>query len=84
MALLPLLILSLLFGVFSIRQVTKTEKISFQVTDYLFLAVGFACVIFATSAASEAGWISLPVIALLVVSVIALAIFYRRSTGDEP
>lgn len=84
-ALLPLLILSLLFGVFSIRQVTKTEKISFQVTDYLFLAVGFACVIFATSAASEAGWISLPVIALLVVSVIALAIFYRRSTrATEP
>ena len=84
-ALLPLLILSLLFGVFSIRQVTKTEKISFQVTDYLFLAVGFACAIFATSAASEAGWISLPVIALLVVSVIALAIFYRRSTrATEP
>lgn len=84
-ALLPLLILSLLFGVFSIRQVTKTEKISFQVADYLFLAVGFACFIFATSTASEAGWTSLPVIALFAVSIIALVIFYRRSArAKEP
>ena len=78
-ALLPLLILSLVFGVTSIRQVTKTEKISFQIVDYLFLAVGFASFIFATSTASEAGWTSLPVLLLFAVSIGALVIFYVRS-----
>ena len=40
--LLPLLVLSFIFGVTSIRQVTETKKISFQVVDYLLIAVGFA------------------------------------------
>ena len=48
-ALLPLLVLSFLFGIFSIRQVTETQRTSFQIVDYLFLAAGFACFIFATS-----------------------------------
>ena len=78
-ALLPFLILSFLFGVFSIRQVTKTEKSPFQWIDYLFLAAGFACFIFATSTASSAGWGSVQVIGLFAASALTLFIFYRRS-----
>ena len=42
-ALLPLLLLSLLFGAFSIRQVTETQKATFQTGEYLLLVLGFAC-----------------------------------------
>ena len=63
-ALLPLLVLSFLFGIFSIRQVTETQRTSFQIVDYLFLAAGFACFIFATSTASKSGWASVPVLGL--------------------
>lgn len=84
-ALLPLLILAFLFGIFSIRQVTETKKVSFQIVDYLFLAVGFACFIFATSTASESGWTSVPVIALFAVSILSIVMFYRRSIrSDSP
>lgn len=81
--LLPLLVLSFIFGVTSIRQVTETKKISFQIVDYLLIAVGFACFIFATSMASEAGWTSIRVIVLFLVSILAIAIFYRRSIHSD-
>ena len=73
-SLIPLLLLSFFLGVFSIRQVTETEKISFQWLDYIFLAAGFACFIFATSTASEAGWISVQVLGLLAASIICIVI----------
>lgn len=82
-ALLPLLLLAFLFGIFSIRQVTETKKISFQLVNYLFLAAGFACFIFATSTASESGWTSVPVIVLFLASIISLVIFYRRSIRSK-
>ena len=77
-SLIPLLLLSFFLGVFSIRQVTETEKISFQWLDYIFLAAGFACFIFATSTASEAGWISVQVLGLLAASIICIVIFCLR------
>lgn len=84
-ALLPLLILSFLMGVFSIRQVTETEKAAFQTVDYLFLAAGFACFIFAVSKASDAGWTSAPVLILFFASLLSIVIFCRRSMrADAP
>lgn len=82
-ALLPLLILSFLFGGTSMRQVTETGRVSFQIIDYLLLAAGFACFIFATSMASEAGWTSVRVIVLFLVSVLAIVVFYRRSIHSQ-
>ena len=82
-ALIPLLVLSFLFGIFSIRQVTQTQKVSFQAVDYLFLIIGFACFIFATSTASEAGWTSIPVLLLFLAGILAIVIFYRRSMKSD-
>ncbi len=82
-ALLPLLILSFIMGVTSIRQVSETRKAPFQVLDYLFLAVGFACFIFATSTASSTGWASLPVAALFALSILCLAVFYYRCSHSK-
>lgn len=77
-ALLPLLILSFIMGAASIRQISDTRKVPFQTLDYLFLAVGFSCFIFATSTASSTGWTSLPVAVLFIVSLLCLAVFYYR------
>ena len=82
-ALLPLLVLSFLFGIFSIRQVTETQRTSFQIVDYLFLAAGFACFIFATSTASKSGWASVPVLGLFLISILSVIIFCRRSLKSE-
>lgn len=82
-ALLPLLILSFFFGIFSIRQVTETKKTAFQTMDYLFLVIGFACIIFATSTASETGWASLPVFLLFLAGILSIVIFYRRSMKSD-
>ena len=83
LSLIPLLLLSFFLGVFSIRQVTQTEKISFQWLDYIFLAAGFACFIFATSTASGAGWISVQVLGLLAASVICIALFCLKCKKSE-
>lgn len=77
--LLPLLILSLFFGLSSIRQVSATEKLAVGWQDYLLLVLGFAAMIFGINLASSYGWISLPVLLLLAVSAAALALFYRSS-----
>lgn len=77
--LLPLLLLSLLFGLTSIRQVSSTQKLTFGVKDYLLLVIGFAAMIFGINLASSCGWISLPVLLLLAVSAAALVLFYRSS-----
>lgn len=77
--LLPLLVLSLLFGLTSIRQVSPTQKLTFGIKDYLLLVIGFAAMIFGINLASSCGWISLPVLFLLAASAAALFLFYRRS-----
>lgn len=81
--LLPLLIISLLLGVRNIRQTSETEQVAFQLRDYLFLAVGFACFIFGIHSASESGWLSVPVITLLVIALLAIAMFCRCSIRSE-
>ncbi len=84
-ALLPLLVISLFMGVSGIRQVSATEKINFNVRDFFFLAGGFACFIFGINQASKSGWLSAPVIAMLIAAVFALAVFCRRSRkSDSP
>lgn len=47
--LIPVLLIALFCGTFSIRQVSPTEKIPFQIPDYILLAAGFICFIFATT-----------------------------------
>lgn len=47
------------------------------------MAAGFACFIFATSTASEAGWISVQVLGLLAASIICIVIFCLRCKKSE-
>ena len=81
--LLPFLAVAFVMGLYSIRQISPIEKISFNWPDYLFLAAGFSCFIFATSVASTAGWGSMQVLGFLAVSVVSVVIFYLRSAKSE-
>lgn len=78
-ALLPLLIIAFFMGLFSIRQVKPTEKMEFDWFGYVFLAIGFVSFIFATNSAGTAGWGSIKVIGLFIVSIITLTIFCNHS-----
>lgn len=78
-ALLPILIIAFFMGLFSIRQVKPTEKVEFDWFGYIFLAIGFASFIFATSSAGTAGWGNIKVIGLFAVSIITLIIFCKHS-----
>jgi DHA2 family lincomycin resistance protein-like MFS transporter len=81
--LLPLLILSFFVGLFSIRQVKPIEKVKFEWVEYIFLVLCFVSFIFATSLAGTVGWISIPVVGLLVLSAVTLIIFCRHSKKSD-
>ncbi|PKR84081.1 MDR family MFS transporter [Heyndrickxia camelliae] len=81
--LLPILVLSFFIGLFSIRQVRPTEKVTFDWFEYVFLAIGFTCFIFAVSFAGIMGWGSFQVIGLFVLSIISLVVFYRHSKKND-
>lgn len=80
--LLPLLLAALLMGAFSIRQVTKPQKVTFDWIGFLLLSVGFVGLIFATSSAGSLGWVDVRVIGAFVVCALALSIFYHHSLKD--
>ena len=77
--LLPVLVLSFFSGLFSIRQVKPIETVKFDIFGYVFLVLCFVSFIFATSFAGTAGWISIPVVGLFILSVVTLIIFCRHS-----
>ena len=81
--LLPLLVLSMVFGIYAIRQSSATELISFDVPGYLLLAIGFICFIFAINSASSEGWLSLRVGLLFLICLVALFFFIRHSNRAE-
>lgn len=84
-ALLPLLACSFAMGVCSIRQTRETERTPFRTVDWLVLAAAFSCFVFATSGASDAGWLSVRTGALLAATAALLAVFVVRSAhADRP
>ena len=77
--LLPLLFISMLLGLYAIRQSSLTIPISFDVPGYLLLIICFVCFIFAINSASSEGWISLRVAILLFICLAALLMFIRHT-----
>jgi DHA2 family lincomycin resistance protein-like MFS transporter len=83
--LLPLLVLSLLLGIYAVRQSSKTTRVSFDVPGYLLLVSGFVCFIFGINAASHSGWVSVRVGALFLICLAALLLFVRHTRKtDKP
>ena len=78
--LLPLLLVSTVLGIYAIRQSSATEPVSFDVSGYLMLIIGFICFIFAINSVSSEGWLSTRVILLFLVCLAAL-FFFAQHTG---
>ena len=83
--LLPLVVVSLLLGIYAIRQSSVPQPISFDVSGYLLLVISFVCFIFAINSASHEGWLSLQVGSLFLLCLAALS-FFVWNTGrvDKP
>lgn len=77
--LLPVLLISMLSGIYAIRQSSATEPVSFDVFGYLMLAACFICFIAAMNLAGSFGWISVPATGLFLASVTSLFAFLRRA-----
>jgi len=77
--LLPLLIVSMLCGIYAIRQSSATENISFDAAGYLLLALCFVSFIFAINSAGSKGWVSIQAAVLLLTAMAALILFVRHS-----
>ena len=83
LVLLPFLALSAAMGITCIRQVSETHSVKFRPLQFLALAGAFACLIFATSSASTAGWLSAQVLALIVLFLVFMAMFAKLSAGSD-
>lgn len=76
--LLPLLIISFLFGAFNIRQSAKLESFPIDKTGYLFIGGFFVCLIFAINQSGILGLTHPLVVGLYVAAAIFLMVFLRH------
>lgn len=84
-SLVPILILSLIFGIISIRQSSQLRDETFPLMSYLMLSASFFCFILGSSFAGSLTWLSTIVIALFVASGAFIFIFCRISIKlDNP
>jgi DHA2 family lincomycin resistance protein-like MFS transporter len=77
--LLPLLVISLVLGIYAIRQSSATEHVSFDVPGYLLIIIGFFCFIYGINSASKVGWISIRVAVLFLICLAALLLFVHHT-----
>ncbi len=84
-ALLPILAVSFVLGVFSIRQSHEVTNEKFDVPGWAAIAVSFACLVFAVDLGSGFGWTSPKTIGLFAAFVVFLVLFVARERRcDQP
>ncbi|RIE02733.1 DHA2 family efflux MFS transporter permease subunit [Cohnella faecalis] len=82
---LPLAIISLIFGAFSMKNVTKTSSPKLDTLGVIFSTIGFGGLLYGFSDAGSAGWDSPVVITCLVVGTLSLVLFiWRELVADKP
>lgn len=77
--LLPLLVISLIFGLTSIRQSIQTGSISMDKTGYLCISLCFVCLVFGINQAGLLGWIHPVVLLLYAGAAIFMFLFVKHS-----
>ena len=77
--LMPLLGISLVFGITCIRQSIKTTRITMDKTGYLTIALCFVYLVFSINQAGQLGWIHPVVLLLYAGAAVFMFLFIRHS-----
>lgn len=81
LSLMPLLLMSLVVGGILIKSAPVVQRSHFHVIEYVFIALAYSTFIVAMVEAASSGWLSLKVIILLLVSVLSVILFVKRSAS---
>lgn len=82
---LPLSVLALVFGAFSMKNVTRKSDPKLDVLGAALSTLGFGGLLYGFSDAANDGWGNIRVIVSLAVGVVALAMFiWRELTAEKP
>ncbi|WP_223879795.1 DHA2 family efflux MFS transporter permease subunit [Paenibacillus spiritus] len=83
---LPVLFISLIFGILFMQNVNEVSKPPIDVLSILLSSLGFGGVVYGFSSAGEAdGWDSPKVVIALIIGAVALALFtWRQLTQEKP
>ena len=82
-ALLPLLIVAFVLGMYAIRQSHEATTDHFDIPGWLALAASFACLVFAIDEGANVGWTSPLIIGLFIAFALLLALFIHRERSCE-
>lgn len=82
-SLLPLLIISLLIGIFSIRTIVKPVQIPFDWPSFILLAISFSSLIFATSSVGTLGWHNPLILSEFFICIFTFIIFYKSASRKK-
>ena len=82
-ALLPILIIAFILGMFSIRQSHDTSAEPFDIPGWISLALAFAALVFAVDEGANVGWTSPFILALFAAFIVLIALFIVREYHAE-
>lgn len=83
--LLPLLVVSLILGIFNIQQKSKIEHNKFDLLGFIFITIGLAGLIFGMSNLGSASFASLGIGGAFILGAVGLILFVWRSLKiDNP
>ena len=82
-ALLPILVVSFVLGICSIRQSHEVSNEKFDVLGWLSIAVSFMALVFAVDLGAGLGWTSVATLGLFAAFVVFLVLFVLRERSCE-
>lgn len=80
---IPIAILSLLFGIWKLENVMETRKVSLDYMSLILSTIGFGGLLYGFSSASNKGWDNPWVYGTIIVGTISLIIFFSKQLKME-
>lgn len=82
---LPISILSLLFGFFAMRNVTQVKPAKLDLLGIVLSTLGFGGILYGITEAGTHRWLSMPVVTSLIIGGVSLLLFiWRELTVERP
>lgn len=82
---LPIALLTIVFGLFKLRNLTPNEKVKLDIMSLILSSVGFGGLLYGFSSAGEKGWGDLEVYGTIAIGTLALIIFVvKQLRMEEP